>query len=46
MESNSDGTITMPFPYNEGKLTNAVQMQAFEGRKGVLAFNGAGAGMK
>lgn len=46
VESNSDGTITMPFPYNEGKLTNAVQMQAFEGRTGVLAFNGAGAGME
>lgn len=46
VESNSDGSITVPFPYNEGTLTNAVQMQAFEGRTGVLAFNGAGAGME
>ena len=46
VESNSDGTITMPFPFNQGTLQNATRLATFDGRNGVLALNGSGAGME
>lgn len=46
IESHPDGTITMPFPDNQGTLTNASHLTSFAGRNGVVSFNGAGAKME
>ena len=46
VESKSDGTITIPFPYNEGTITNGNYMNSYYGRNGVLALNGNGAKME
>jgi hypothetical protein len=46
VESYPDGSIVMPFPNNQGNLINANHLQEFEGRTGVISFNGEGAGME
>lgn len=46
VESNSDGTITMPFPFNQATFQNANYLPNFEGRSGVMAFTGAGSQME
>lgn len=45
VESKSDGTITIPFPYNEGTVTNGNYLSSFNGRNGILSLNGTGAKM-
>ncbi|MDD4199104.1 MAG: glycosyl hydrolase family 18 protein [Paludibacter sp.] len=45
VESKSDGTITIPFPYNEGTVTNGNYLSSYNGRNGVLSLNGTGAKM-
>lgn len=45
VESNSNGDITMPFPDNQGTLSNANYLESYAGRNGVVSFNGAGAKM-
>lgn len=43
--STKEGTIRMNEPESSGVLTGCTHLQEFEGRKGVLSFNGAGAQM-
>jgi hypothetical protein len=45
VESDATGKITLPFPVNQGELTNTSYLPDFQGRQGVVAFNGAGAAM-
>jgi hypothetical protein len=45
VESHADGTITMPFPDNQGTLSNTTHLTSFSGRYGVVSFNGPGAKM-
>ena len=45
VESNADGTITMPFPFNHGTVTNGNYLNSYNGRNGVLALNGVDAKM-
>lgn len=41
----SDGRVDIPIPNNHGTLTNAVQLDNYQGRNGVLSLNGVGAQM-
>ena len=41
----SDGSVTLPFPYSEGTVTNGGYLASYKGRDGVLSLNGAGSFM-
>lgn len=45
VESNSDGTITMPYSDDHGAVVNGNYLNSYNGRNGVLALNGSGAQM-
>lgn len=45
VESYSDGSIDIPLPINDGTTTNCEYIDEFDGRTGVLQFNGVGAKM-
>lgn len=43
--SASDGSATLPYPFNHGTVSNGNYRAEYKGRKGVLSLNGKGAGM-
>ncbi len=45
IESYSDGTLKLPYPYNHGVVENGSYLSEYEGRSGVLSLNGNGIGM-
>ncbi len=45
IESDATGKITVPFPFNQGVFTNTDYLTEYQGRQGVMAFNGPGAQM-
>lgn len=42
----SDGTADISYPCNQGTPTGTTYLDAFDGRTGVLQFNGSGSGME
>ena len=45
IESYSDGTLKLPYPYNHGNIENGSYLSEYKGRSGVLSLNGNGVGM-
>lgn len=46
VNSKSDGTLNISYPNNQGTVTNGGYLAEYNGRKGVLSLNGAGAKME
>ncbi|WP_439183332.1 LamG-like jellyroll fold domain-containing protein [Carboxylicivirga taeanensis] len=45
ISTDKTGKVTVPFPYNEGQVSNGNYLGEYQGRKGVLALHGQGAQM-
>ena len=46
VESYADGTVSIPYPFDQGVISNGNYMATHNGRNGVLALNGNGAKME
>lgn len=46
VESYADGSVAIPFPFDQGVISNGNYLATYSGRNGVLALNGSGAKME